>query len=57
MSGAKTAQEIGDYMERGMAPRLSEWARDNKLTKVGEKYALPSTYDEVPYEGGAWTKI
>jgi len=57
MSGAKTAQEIGDYMERSMAPRLSEWVRDNKLTKVGEKYALPATYDEVPYEGGAWTKI
>ena len=57
MSGAKTAQEIGDYMEKGMAPRLSEWVRDNKLTKVGERFALPATYDEIPYEGGAWTKI
>ena len=57
MSGAKTAQEITDHMGKSMAPRLSEWSNQSKLTKVGEKYALPATHDEIPYEGGSWTRI
>jgi hypothetical protein len=59
MGGARTAQEISEHMDgKSMAPRLSEWTNQGKLSKVGEKYALPATHDEMPYvEGGAWTKI